>query len=153
MADKNNQNLNEDGWNDGSNYDRIQNLLQDVDSTKADAKVALTGAERKKFTPRRSSRYQKSRRVGSKSSSTSNSIAHSNNDPNKLNNVDEDNSKNYEEEIFFKKMIKKFRIFYRKLLQNVRKLRTVFITLHSFFCFLLQIYIVMYVWIRILLTN
>ena len=49
MADKNNQNLNEDGWNDGSNYDRIQNLLQDVDSTKADAKVALTGAERKKL--------------------------------------------------------------------------------------------------------
>ena len=48
MADNNNQNLNEDGWNDGSNYDRIQNLLQDVDSTKADAKVALTGAERKK---------------------------------------------------------------------------------------------------------
>ena len=75
MADNNNQNLNEDGWNDGSNYDRIQNLLQDVDSTKVDAKVALTGVEKRKFIRRRSSRYQQSRRVGSTSSSTSNSIA------------------------------------------------------------------------------
>ena len=24
-------NLDEDGWNDGSNYDRIEHLLQDVD--------------------------------------------------------------------------------------------------------------------------
>ena len=43
MADNNNHNLDEDGWSDGSNYDRIEHLLKDVDGTKAEAKVALIG--------------------------------------------------------------------------------------------------------------
>ena len=38
-------NLDEDGWNDVSNYDRIEHLLQDVDGTKKDAEVALTGVK------------------------------------------------------------------------------------------------------------
>ena len=40
--------LDEDWWNDGSNYDRIEHLLQDVDGTKEDAEVALTGAKNNK---------------------------------------------------------------------------------------------------------
>ena len=56
-----------------SNYNRIENLLQDVDSTKAEVKIVLTG-------------------------STSNSIAHDNHPTttNTANNVEEeDNSKSY----------------------------------------------------------
>ena len=41
-------NLDENGWNDGANYDRIEHLLQDVDGTKEDAEVALTGAKNNK---------------------------------------------------------------------------------------------------------
>ncbi len=33
MVDKNNQNLDADGWNDGSYYDMIEHLLYDVDGT------------------------------------------------------------------------------------------------------------------------
>ena len=41
MVDNGNKTLDENGWNDGSNYDRIQNLLRNVDSTKEEAKEAI----------------------------------------------------------------------------------------------------------------
>ncbi len=47
IADNNNHNSIEDGRNDGSNYDRIEHILQDVDGTKAKAKVALIGTRNK----------------------------------------------------------------------------------------------------------
>ena len=95
-------NLDEDGWNDGSNYDRIEHLLQDVDGTKEDAEVALTGAKnnkKRKFHSRRLSRYQKCRRgVGSKS----NLSAQNRNEPTStgttLNNDDEENNPTSHEE-------------------------------------------------------
>ena len=71
MADKNNHNLDEDGWNDGSDYDMIEHLLHDVDSTKVEVSVAHTGVrnpKKRNFHSRRSPRYQRSRRVGNKSS-------------------------------------------------------------------------------------
>ena len=41
MADNGNKALDEDGWNDVSNYDRIQDLLRNVNSTKKEAKEAI----------------------------------------------------------------------------------------------------------------
>ena len=92
MEDNGNKSLYEDGWNDGSNYDRIQDLLRNVDSTKEEAKEAIgisNNQQKRKFVSRRSSRFQKSRKVGSKSSSTKHPINHPittvpNNDGNSL---------------------------------------------------------------------
>ena len=115
MADNGNKTLDEDGWNDASNYDRIQDLLRNVDSTKEEAKEAIgisNNQQKRKFVSRRSSRFQKSRKVGSKSSSTKHPINHPittvpNNDDNSL--IRE------ARKIFLRKMTKKCKISCQRL--------------------------------------
>ena len=60
MADNSNKKIfDEDGSNYGSNYDRIQDLLTNVVSTKEKAKVAIGVSKKKKFVSPNLSRYPK----------------------------------------------------------------------------------------------
>ena len=79
MADNSNKTFDEDSWNDSSNYDRIQDLLRNIDSINEKTKVTIGGPknhQKQKFVSQSSSRFQKSRKVRSKSISTGVSINH-----------------------------------------------------------------------------
>ena len=60
--------MDEDRLNGGSYYDMIEHVLQDVDVTKADTEVALTGTRNEKNHSQPSLRYQNNCQVGTKSS-------------------------------------------------------------------------------------